>query len=73
MEGMARAAKRASEMALFTAWHTAVFALSGYGGKLKSLSEYLDRPQLSTKHAEAIAFFHSLKARGIPIDISRVN
>jgi hypothetical protein len=73
MEGMARAAKRESEMALFTAWHTAVFALTGYGGKLKSFTEYLDRPERSTKHAEAIAFFHSLKARGVPVDISRVN
>jgi hypothetical protein len=72
MEGMARAAKRESEMALFTAWHTAVFALTGYGGKLKSFAEYL-APERSTKHAEAIAFFHSLKARGVPVDISRVN
>jgi hypothetical protein len=37
MEGMAHAAKRELDLAIFTAWHTAVFALTGYGGKLKEL------------------------------------
>ena len=70
---MALAAKREHELAISTAWHTAVFALSGYGGKLKDLSEYMANPKRSTKHAEAIHFFHALKARGIAVDISRAN
>jgi hypothetical protein len=73
MEGMALAAKRQHELAISNAWHTAVFALSGYGGKLKDLSEYQNKPSRNAKHAEAIAFFHALKARGVPVDISRVN
>lgn len=77
MEGAVLAAKRQHDQAIFTAWHTAVFAIGMYGGKLKgkTLSDFLssDEPQGSTKHAEAIAYFHKLKARGVPVDISRVN
>jgi hypothetical protein len=72
MEGMARAAKREHELSISAAWHTAVFALSGYGGKLKGLSEYLGKPKRPVQHAEAIAFFHSLKERGFPVEINRV-
>lgn len=73
MEGAALAAKNRLDVELFTAWHTAVFALNGYGGKLKPLSEYLNRepdgPALS--NAKLIAGFHSLKARGFDVQISR--
>jgi hypothetical protein len=78
---MARAAKREHELAISTAWHTAVFALSGYGGKLKDLAAYLgsvngqdgkaDEQRVS--NARLIHFFHTLKARGVPVDISRAN
>lgn len=71
MEGMARAAKRQSEVALFTAWHTAVFALTGYSGKLKSFDEYLGKPAPLKDHKEAIFFFHQLKAKGYDVEISR--
>jgi len=64
-------------MALFTAWHTAVFALSGYAGKLKgkSLSDFLstraeDTPQ-QLRHAQGIAFFHRLQARGYDVKITK--
>jgi hypothetical protein len=81
MEGMARAAMKQVDLAIITAWHTAIFGLSGYAGKLKgkSLSDFLPSASKQPandrrlKHAEAIAFFHSLKARGVPVDISRVN
>lgn len=78
MEGAVLAAKRQHDQAIFTAWHTAVFAIGMYGGKLKgkTLSDFLssDEPQVSTtKHAEAIAYFHKIKARGAPVEITRLN
>lgn len=59
------------------AWHTAKFVLGMYGGSLKGkkLSDFLigDREDLKdTKAAQAIAFFHSMMARGLPVKIERV-
>lgn len=75
MEGAALAAKREYDLAIATAWHTAVFGLQGYAGKLKGkkLSDFLSdhSDKQPTKHAQAIAFFHSLKARGVPVEITR--
>jgi hypothetical protein len=77
MEGMAAAATRKLDLCIVTAWHTAVFALSGYSGKLKPLSEFLSsKPEPEEtdermQNAQAIHFFQSLKARGVPIEISR--
>lgn len=72
---MARAASRNVDLAMVTAWHTAVFGLNGYAGKLqgKKLSDFLgaEQPKANTKHAQAIAFFHSLKARGVSVEITR--
>lgn len=77
MEGAALAEKKRLDIAIVTAWHTAMFALAGYGGKLKGkkLSDYLGNPEQpkQSSHAQAIAFFHRLKARGVPVDISRAN
>jgi hypothetical protein len=76
MEGAALAAKRQSDLATATAWHTAMFALAGYSGGLKGkrLSDYLSPDETHLKkNAEAIAFFHKLKARGVPVDITRLN
>ena len=73
MEGAALAAKREYDLAIATAWHTAVFGLQGYAGKLKGkkLSDFLSEQKRPTRHAQAIAFFHSLKARGVPVSITR--
>ena len=81
MEGMAHAAKRQFDLAISTAWHTAVFALSGYSGKLNELTADHDSmtgqdgkaDQQRVNNARLIHFFHTLKARGVPVDISRVN
>lgn len=75
MEGAALAAKRAYDLAISQAWHTAIFALNGYAGKLKgkSLSDYLSErtaPRRS-KFADASAFFGRLKAAGVRVDVSR--
>jgi hypothetical protein len=75
MEAAALRREREYDLAIAQAWHTAIFALNGYSGKLKnkSLADFLiskDRPKPS-KAAQAVAFFHSLKARGIPVEITR--
>jgi hypothetical protein len=75
MEGAALKQEREYDLTITQAWHTAMFALNGYGGKLKgrTLADFLigkERPKPS-KAAQAVAFFHSLKARGIPVEITR--
>jgi hypothetical protein len=77
MEGMVHAAQRQFELAISTAWHTAVFALNGYAGKLEDLSHYLGRAATTDEdrereeNARLIHFFHQMKARGVPVEISR--
>lgn len=76
MEGAALRQEREYDRAIAQAWHTAIFALNGYGGKLKgkSLSDFLisqDKPKPS-KAAQAAAFFHAMKAAGLPVTITRV-
>ncbi len=74
MEGAAIAAKNRLDVSMFTAWHTAVFALNGYAGKLKPLSEFVgrdERPPQEIQHARAIAFFHRLQAQGVDVKITR--
>jgi hypothetical protein len=78
MEGAVERGRKRLDIAIFTAWHTAMFALKGYSGKLagKSLSDYLSdspkpRDDQRMQDARAIHFFQSLKARGVPIEITR--
>jgi hypothetical protein len=76
MEGAALAERKRLDLAIVTAWHTAMFGLNGYGGKLKGkkLSDFLisgNEDQPVSKHAQAIAFFHRLKSRGVPVEITR--
>jgi hypothetical protein len=75
MQGAALRTERAHNLAMTQAWNTAMFALNGYGGKLKdkTLSDYLigEKPR-QPKAAQALAFFHRLKAAGLPVEIKRV-
>lgn len=74
MEGAALAAKRQFDLGIYVAWHTAVFALNGYQGKLRGLSTYTSREEpdsAALNDARAIAFFRNLKAGGVPIEITR--
>jgi hypothetical protein len=69
------AAKRQYDLMVSQAWHTAVFGLNGYAGKLNSLPSYLGRSAEighRSRAADAIAFFHRMKAQGLPVKISRV-
>lgn len=77
MEGMARAASRQVDLAITNGWHAALFALNGYSGQLKGkrLSDYLTskpekRDDQALINAQGIHFFQSLKAKGMPIDIT---
>lgn len=76
MEGAKLRAEREYDRTVSLAWNTAMFGLKGYGGQLKgkSLSDYLisqDKPKRSAA-ASAIAFFHAMKAAGLPIEITKV-
>lgn len=79
MEGAAKRRVDQVNLATATAWHTAMFALGGYSGKLKGkqLSDFLvsdERPsEAALSHSRAIAFFHRLKARGADVEITRLN
>lgn len=76
MEGAALRQRRELDLATFTAWHTAVFALNGFAGKLKGkLSDYLGgnrepEPE-KMRNAKLIAGFQSLRARGFAVEITR--
>jgi hypothetical protein len=75
MEGAALAETKRFDLAVVTAWHTAVFALNGYSGKLKgkSLSDYLSgEKQEAPTWAKAHAFFSGLKSKGLDVKIERV-
>ena len=75
---MARAATRNVDLATYGAWHTAIFALGMYSGKLKGkrLSDFLSssdsKPSHRSEDVKAIHFFMSLKARGVPIKAEKV-
>jgi hypothetical protein len=70
MEGRAQAAKRDVDLAILGAWHAVAFDRTK---KLQKLSAYLDtgKPSQRASHAHAIAFFHRLKAQGLPVKITR--
>jgi hypothetical protein len=77
MEAAALAAKREYDLAITQAWHTAIFALNGYAGKLKgkTLANFLsggERVRKQSNAAHAVAFFHRMKSAGMPVSISRV-
>lgn len=76
LRGRRNADKLRAKRDLLTAYHTGAFAGLAFGGKLKPFSEYAgdeDHPDDARRleHAQAIAFFHRLKAKGLPVEISR--
>jgi hypothetical protein len=73
LRGRQKADERRSKRDLLLAWHTGAFSGAAFAGKLKSFDEYA-RPagdQQHLQHAKTIAFFHRLKARGVPVEITR--
>jgi hypothetical protein len=79
MEGAALRRQRDLDLGIITAWHTASFALGMYAGKLKgkTLSDFLlsgkpsEEDEGRMQRARVIHFFQSLKARGVPVEITR--
>lgn len=85
MEGAALRQRQQLDIALFTSWHTARFALNGFNdkGRLagnKTLADLMlsngesPMPQDSEnfQNAKVIHFFNTLKAKGVPIEVTRV-
>jgi hypothetical protein len=75
LQGRREAHKADAKRDLLLAYHTGAFAGAAFAGKLKPFKEYLaetgpddSRP---LQHAKAIAFFHTLKAKGFPVEITR--
>jgi hypothetical protein len=73
LRGRQKANKAAAERDLLLAWHTGAFTGAAFNGNLKSFDHY-SKPQTDGRplqHAQAIAFFHRLKAKGVPVEITR--
>jgi hypothetical protein len=73
LHGRRAAHKSDAKRDLLLAWHTGAFAGAAFAGKLKPFKEYLAEPSdnRNLQHAQAIAFFHRLKAKGLPVEITR--
>lgn len=74
MEGAARAAKTRMDLAFWQAWHVEAFARMEGRDFKHALKNHLaadEKTGAALKNAQAIAFFHSLKAKGIPVEITR--
>lgn len=74
MEGAQLKAEREYDMAIAQQWHGARFNALAQVGKLRNLSNYLTKRTAGKKSAlaSAISFFHSMKAAGFPVEITRV-
>ncbi len=73
LRGRRNADKLRAKRDLLLAYHSGAFAGAAFNGKLKPFAEYAqekdDGPRL--KRARAISFFHALKAKGVPVEITR--
>jgi hypothetical protein len=74
MEGAKEAAFEKYEVAMYQAYQTARLSVLAENGKLGQLSKHMPKRAHSekSKAAQALAWAHSLKARGIPVKIERV-
>jgi hypothetical protein len=76
LNGRIEAAKNRNKLDLRLAWRIGAFTGAAFNGKLKSFEHYSrqeDGPADAQRQgaAEAVAFFHGLKARGFDVDITR--
>lgn len=74
MDGAALKVEQEYDLSISQAWHGARFNALAQAGKLRGLSSYLGKRHAGKKSAaaSAIAFFHAMKAAGVPVTISRV-
>jgi hypothetical protein len=71
MEGAAQAAKSRLDLAFWQAWHTEAFAKMKPKDFKAALKNHFAEKKPASKHAQGIAYFHRLKARGLPVAISK--
>lgn len=73
MEGAALRAEQQYDLLISQEWHGARFNALAQGGKLRSLSSYIGKkPGKKAIAPGALAFFHKMKAAGLPVTITRV-
>lgn len=74
MEGAALKAEREYDLAIAQVWHGARFNALAQVGKLRGLSNYIGKRATGKKStlASAVSFFHSMRAAGFPVTITRV-
>lgn len=74
MEGAALAEKKALDRAYWQAWHAVALQDWMKPHEFKSaLKKYLGASdsRQSSQASRALAFFHAMKARGVPVEITR--
>jgi len=73
LRGRRKVEERRERSSLLQAYHVAAFGAAAMNGTLKPFREYVSDPtsQARTKTAQAIAFFHRMRASGVPVEISR--
>lgn len=66
--------KRRARHELLIAYQTGAFAGLAFNGELKEFAHYASQASDDRKpqHIQAVAFFHGLKAKGLPVSIERV-
>lgn len=73
MAGAALRQERDYDLAIAQAYHMAKFNALQKAGKLKGLSHYIGKKaSKKSQAADALAFFHRMKASGAPVEITRV-
>lgn len=74
LEGAQLRLEREYDLDISHAWHSAKYNALAQVGKLKGLKSYLGKVASGVRStaSDALAFFHSLRARGIPVKIERV-
>lgn len=74
LRGRLEANKHQAKRDLLNAYHAGAFAGAASVGKLKPFDEYAPKApsdQMRAQAAKAISFFHSMKARGLDVQITR--
>lgn len=75
MKANARAAKSQYDLAIFEAWHVAVFGTRAYVGKLEGLDKYLskDKPKKAQSNDEKLAALMMFQSRGASMNIKKMH
>jgi hypothetical protein len=73
MEGAQLRLEREYDLDISHAWHSAKFNGLAQVGKLRGLKSYLGKAASGVRStaASALAFFHKMKAAGLPVTITR--